>query len=206
MIKKKSVSKTGLAAFLLLFLFGFSTGALCTADEVTKSPSGKITDTGKSYIQIDENNWKLPGPECAVDAGKKLVLCKASDPLRVTSKTKYRYATLEMEVLFGRFEKGISYYIGFMSREPWGKNVIWLNNDGTNSFFLRTAKNGQNNTISASATPQLEPNKWYKFRIEWKAGAVDRLERRSDTVSFYLDDKIIGTYGDFYVLPLQYNI
>ena len=186
---------------LLAILFIFSATNFCKADDVNKTASNKITETEKTYIKIDEEHWKLPSPECAIEAGKKLVLRKAKSVLRVTSKAKYRYATLEMEVRFGCFEKGIHYYIGFMSRDPWAKNVVWLNNDGSNIFYLRTAKNGQGNTISASATPKLETNKWYKFRIEWKPGAVDRLERRSDTVAFYLDDRAIGTYGDFDTMP-----
>ena len=192
--------KVFLVTLSSLFLFFFIAGS-CAA-EVAKTTSGKIEDKGKSYIPIDENNWKLPGPKCVADAGKKLVLRKANNPSRVTSKAKYRYATLEMEIRFGCFEEGVFYYIGFMSRDPWAKNVVWLNNYGSNQFFLRTAKGGQNDTISASATPGLETNKWYKFRIEWNPGAVDRLEGRPDTVIFYLDDKVIGTYDSPDTMPV----
>jgi len=199
MIEKELTGKRGLVAFLLLFLFFFITSG-CVA-EVKKTASDKIADKGESYIQIDEKNWKLPGPECVADAGKKLVLRKADSASRVTSKAKYRYATLEMEVRFGRLEKGITYYIGFMSRDPWGKNVVWLSNYGPNSLLLKTAKDGQGDVILESDTGKLEPNKWYKFRIEWKPCVVDRLERRPDTVSFYLDGRAIGTFGKLDTMP-----
>jgi hypothetical protein len=108
-----------------------------------------------------------------------LSLRKAKGTERVTSLTKYRFATLEFDMRIGEFGQGLFYYLGFMSRDPWAKNVVWLNNDGGKSFFLRSSQDGKNKNLAGSSTGNLEANKWYKVKLEWNKAAEDRLEKRS---------------------------
>ncbi len=194
------ISKSHLSLILLVGICVFdNVGVLSSETNLKEEAQGNCR-----YVVFNANDWKLPNSQCIAESGRALVLRRTSSgTLRVTSKTKYRYAALEFEARFGNFEKGIYYYMGFMSRQPWAKNVVWLNNDGTNHFFIRTTREGKNNTISESASKGLEVNKWYKFRLEWKRGANDRIERRSDTVSFYLDGKKIGTYGNIETMPQE---
>ena len=149
------------------------------------------------FAEINQQDWILPNTACISNDGNNFVV---TGNTRITSQTKYLYASFQAQVRFESFQNGINYYFGFMSRQPWAKNVVWLNNDGKDRLILRTAKNGSYGSTSI-ATPQLEPHKWYTFRIEWKRGVIDRLERRADTVSVYLDNNLLGRYGDLDSIP-----
>ncbi len=192
-----------LTCFLMLLSMGVLVAAPVKGNNMTDPDAGKKPQSPEGpAVLFNEREWKLPRPDCVVDDGKGLILRKDIGAERVTSKTKYQYGVLEVDARFNSFKNDNYYYIGFMSRDPWAKNVVWLTNDGTRKFFIKTAKDGQLNN-APPATPDLEENRWYTFRIEWKPGATDRLERRPDTVDFYLDGKLVSSLGTLESMPLD---
>jgi hypothetical protein len=155
-----------------------------------------------AQVGISEKEWQLPKRAQAVsDDGQMLSLRKVKGTERVTSLTKYRFATLEFDMRIGRIGSGLNYYLGFMSRDPWAKNVVWLINDGGKSFFLRSSQDGKNMNLAGSSTGILEADRWYPVKLVWNKAAEDRLEKRSDTVTLFFDGKELGTFGYLDTMP-----
>ena len=161
---------------------------------------------GKASIQaaateekMDKTIWKLV--KCTTTNGKDLTFKSAKGMQMATYKTAYLNASVSAEIRFGSFNKEqVYYYMGFMSRSPWAKNAILLSNWGTDRFHLQVRKDG-GKWQSSRNTASLEPDKWYTFKIDWQAGPVDRLEKRPDVASFYLDGVKIGTLDGVGVVP-----
>lgn len=155
-----------------------------------------------AQVGISKKEWQLPDRAQAVSVdGQMLNLRKAKGTERVTSLTKYRFGTLEFDMRVGRFESGLNYYLGFMSRDPWAKNVVWLINDGGKSFFLRSSQDGKNKNLAGSSTGNLEAGRWYPVKLVWNKAAEDRLEKRADTATLFFDGKELGTFGDLETMP-----
>lgn len=180
---------------------------------VTENMLGRSLRTGFWFLSIvvgsamaegvmSDKDWQLPDRAQAIsDDGRLLSLRKAQGTERVTSRMQYRFATLEFEMRVGRFDTGLNYYLGFMSRDPWARNVAWLINDGGKGFFLRTAQDGKIKTLAGSSTGSLEAGRWYPVKLVWEQGSVDRLERRADTLTLFFDGKELGTFGDLDTMP-----
>ncbi len=153
-------------------------------------------------VVMSNKEWQLPDRAQAVsDDGQMLSLRKAKGTERVTSQTKYRFATLEFDMRIGEFGQGLFYYLGFMSRDPWAKNVVWLINDGGKSFFLRSSQDGKNMDLAGSSTGILEADRWYPVKLVWNKAAEDRLEKRADTATLFFDGKELGAFGDLETMP-----
>lgn len=188
--------------FCLLFLIVLSlaTDHSCPAKETPESPAVNDKSDAAEPLLFNKKDWELPSTESVSNGGKTLRLRKSNGAERATTNVKYRRATLEFEARFANFDPGVKYYLGFMSRDPWAQHVIWLISE-RNRFSLQTAQGGNSRFVPGSATDELEINRWYPVRLEWKKGAVDRLERRSDRVTLTFDGNVLGTFGNLETMP-----
>ena len=174
---------------------------LCMANlsfgQESASPGGNRNEVA---YPLGAGDWVVSKSKWQPGADGNLRVEFAKEAQRLTSNPKFRYGILEMEVRFSRLD-GVNYYLGFMSRDPWAENVVWLNNDGRDRFILRTAKQGKHADVPRSETPKIEPGSWHKLRIEWQQGAADRLERNPDRVRFYLNDKLLAEHQSLDSIP-----
>ena len=129
--------------------------------------------------------WQEPLPAGAVVRGGVLLLKEPLSGVRLTSRQKFLYGTLEARVPI----RPVGYqYCGFMSRAPWGSNGVSLMSEpgGWQTMLARDGKGGY-----AGIAFRAPPDAWSIVKIVWQPKRV----------AIFLDGRLQGEVTDAGKIP-----
>jgi len=86
----------------------------------------------------------------------------------VTSKSRFRHATLEARIEITGSTSRI-FYIGFFSRDPWASDTSWIIVDGR---YARLQIRRENGGVAQTSPLPVDPG-WHTVKIVWSEAKVE---------------------------------